>query len=332
MYIGSSLGGYDINEVERVEVIKGPQSALFGRNTYSGAINMVTKSPGDEFSGDIKLEVAEDEQYEISGAIRGPIIDGVLSGSLSGRYYERDGVFENRFDGEDVGEQESQSVAGLLEWTPTDSLRVRGRIYYAELDDGQPGLYAQSASENNCFEDQGSLYNGLGRYFCGELEPRDVNSDWQFQAPNARDEVDTLQTSLQVESGISTKQWSLTSITGYNEEDNTMIAEADYGPTAFDVANFTPNGFPFAGFPIPPFDYGYVGSIVDFTFASDSELDEFSQEIRLRYDGDGFHAMAGVYYYDASDDSRDIRDLPEGAEATALGNYLAELTRMNGRL
>lgn len=329
VYISGSLAGYDLNEIERVEVIKGPQSALYGRNTYSGAINMITKSPGDKFGADVKLEVAEDNQYEVSAAIRGPITD-TLAGSLSGRYYERDGVFDNEYDGDEVGEQESESIAAMLEWTPTDNLRIRGRAYWAELEDGQPGLFSQPASANNCYEDNGSLYNGLGRYYCGTLKPQAVTSNWKEQAPDAVENVETLQTSLAIDWAIN-DTLSFTSITGYNERDYEQITEADYGPTSFDVANFTPNGFPYDGFADgPPFDYAYVGSIVDFTFASDSERDEFSQEFRLNYDGDSTRALVGFYYYDATTDVKDIRELPEGAEATALGNYLAELGRMQG--
>lgn len=330
VYISGSIAGYDLNELERVEVIKGPQSALYGRNTYSGAINMITKSPGDEFSADVKLELAEDGQYEVAASARGPLIDGILGGGISARYYERDGVFDNDFDGDKLGEQESQSISGMLEYTPTENLRIRGRAYWAELEDGQPGLFSQSASENNCYEDNGSLYQGLGRYYCGTLKPRNANSDWKVQAPRATDKLENLQTSLVVDWNLG-DNWSLTSVTGYNEEEYTMISEADYGPTSFDVANFTPNGFPYDGFADgPPFDYGYVGSIVDFTFASYSEREDFSQELRLNFDGDKTRALIGAYYYDGSDDGEDIRQLPDGAQDTANANYGAEYGRMQG--
>ncbi|QFU75726.1 TonB-dependent receptor [Halioglobus maricola] len=328
VYINGSLAGYDLNDVERVEVIKGPQSALYGRNTYSGAINMITKSPGDEFSSDIKIELAEDGQYDVSGAIRGPITD-TLGGSISGRYYERDGVFENQFDGDDIGEQESQNIAALLEWNPSDDLRIRTRAAWAELEDGQPALFSQPASENNCYEDNGSLYQGLGRYYCGTLKPRDVDSDWTVQAPDAQDSVETLQVSLNIDWNIG-DNWTLTSITGYNERDYTQISEADYSPTSFQVANFTPNGFPYAGFPVPPFDYAYVGSIVDFTFASESESEDWSQELRFSFEGDNTRALIGAYYYDGTTDSRSIRDLPDDAAAIAGRNYGIEFGRMQG--
>ena len=54
VYINGSIADYDLNDVERIEVVKGPQSALYGRNTYSGAINIISKSPGDELSADLR--------------------------------------------------------------------------------------------------------------------------------------------------------------------------------------------------------------------------------------------------------------------------------------
>jgi hypothetical protein len=84
VYISGSIDDYDINDVERVEVVKGPQSALYGRNTYAGAINIITKSPGDEMSGRASLLVAEDDEYEISATLRGPMTEN-LSGGITGR-------------------------------------------------------------------------------------------------------------------------------------------------------------------------------------------------------------------------------------------------------
>jgi len=190
VYITGSIADYDLQDVQRVEVVKGPQSALYGRNTYAGAINFITKDPGDEVGGNVQLQVAEDDQYQVTGSVSGPLIDGVLSGRLAGRYYERGAIFNSTFDGAGVGEQESQSISGLLRWTPGERTDIRFRAYYSELDDGQPALFRQPASANNCFQDNGSYYLGVGRYYCGKVEPRDITTDYSVQAPNAGDRVE----------------------------------------------------------------------------------------------------------------------------------------------
>ncbi|MEM7283458.1 MAG: TonB-dependent receptor, partial [Pseudomonadota bacterium] len=81
----------------------------------------------------------------------------------------------------------------------------------------------------------------------------------------------------------------------------------------------------FAGFPVPPFSFGYVGSIVDFTFASYTKFEDYSQEIRFTYSGDNVDAMIGAYYLDQTSEGRDVRTLPDGADNIALGNFLAAL-------
>ncbi|MEO1034105.1 MAG: TonB-dependent receptor [Pseudomonadota bacterium] len=320
VYITGSIADYDLNEIERLEIVKGPQSALYGRNTYSGAINIITRSPGEEFSGRVQVEVSEDDQFELSAGISGPLIDGVLSGGVNLRHFELGGPFTNEFDGNEIGEQESTSASAVLEWTPTDSIRARLRAYYADLNDGQAALFHQSALDNNCFTDNGALYGGGGRYFCGTVEPGEINTDVRFQAPDARLESEKLQTSLRLDFELN-EQSSLTSITGYNRDDSIDISDGDYQPTSFQTAVFTPGGFPFAGFPVPPFSFGYVGTIVDFTFANLGEEEDISQELRYSYDGDNLDVLLGAYYFKQDSLSQSIRDLPAGAAGAAGANF-----------
>ncbi|MGI9237382.1 MAG: TonB-dependent receptor [Woeseiaceae bacterium] len=329
VYITGSINDYDINDIERIEVVKGPQSALYGRNTYSGAINIYTKSPTEEWTVRGQVKATDDSQQEISATVKGPITDS-LSVGITGRFYESDGFWTNAYDGTDIGEQESTSFSGVALFEPSDRFKARARVYWNETRDGQPALFAQPASENNCFPDTGSsLYAGLGRYYCGVIQPRAIMSDWREQAPDARDDYDTLQASLSMEFGL-TDDLTLTSITGFNDVDETFITEADYDAGSFAVANFTPNGFPFAGFPVPPFDYGYVGSMIDFTFASQTDTDDISQELRLSWSGDGSEYLLGAYYFDQDRISWSIRDLPADGQARATANYFAEFGRMQG--
>ncbi len=328
VYISGSINDYDINDIERVEVVKGPQSALYGRNTYSGAINLITKSPGDEFSIRGGIKASDDGMTEISATVKGPITDTFAAG-ITARKFDHSGAFTNTFDGSDIGEQESTSISAVAEFTPTASFSARARIYVNETDDGQPALFRQSASANNCFSDNGSLYQGLGRYYCGTLAPQAVNTDWTVQEPNARDTSDTVQASLVLDYEFS-DSISLASVTGFNSVESEFVIDGDYGPTSFDVANFTPSGFPFAGFPVPPFDYGYVGSIVDFTFAGAEKIEDFSQEFRLNIETEAADFMIGAYYFDQENKDSDIRELPANAAAIAGANFGAEFGRMLG--
>jgi len=317
VYITGSINDYDVNDIERIEVVKGPQSALYGRNTYSGAINIITQSPGDQFSGRVMAEYTDDDSREISATFKGPITDSLAAG-ITGRVYQLDDPFRNMLDNTPIGLEESTSVSGYAVFEPSDRLRVRARAYYTETRDGQPALYAQPHSENNCFPDNGSYYLGAGRYFCGTIEPREIMSDWRDQAPDAANDNDTLQTSLSIDYDI-TDRLTLTSITGYNQVDSTFITEADYSPTSFQTSVFA--RFPVGGAP-PAFTYGYVGGgVTDFTFADDSDTDDYSQELRLDFRGDRFEILGGLYYFSQEIKTRSARTLPDNAFDLALEHY-----------
>ena len=328
VYVSGSIDDYDLDDVERIEIVKGPQSALYGRNTYSGAINLVTRSPGDELRANVEAEIAGDEEFLVRASISGPLGD-TLAGGLTLRHYEMGGHVQNEFDGKDIGKQESRSISGVLNFTPNERLTARARAYYAERDDGQPAIYARRYFDNNCYPDDGALYGGAGRYFCGTVKPGDVNIDWPVQAPGAGLTDDALQLSLKVDYDLN-EQWQFTYIAGYGERDAEEVYDGDYLPTSFQVSNFTPNGFPFAGFPVPPFSYAYVGSMTDFTFANAAETDEWSQELQLAFDADRVRGLIGAYYYKQDSTTRDIREVSDEQQALAQGNWFAEFLRMQG--
>ena len=329
VYISGSIDDYDLNDVERVEVVKGPQSALYGRNTYSGAINIITRSPRDAFGGRVKLELAGDEQFLVSASLSGPLND-VVSGGLTLRHFEMGGPFTNQFDGSDIGKQQSRSISGVLELTPNEQLTIRARAYYGERDDGQPAVTATRYFNNNCYIDNGSLYGGAGRYFCGEVKPGDISTDWPVQAPDTRDKDENTQLSLKVDYQIN-DAWSFTSITGYNDRKEEFVIDGDYLPTSFHVSNFTPNGFPFGGFADgPPFLYGYAGTMTDFTFATATATDNWSQEVQFHFNGDRLQGLIGAYYFSQDQTARDIREVSEAQQGLARANWFAEFQRMQG--
>lgn len=324
--ISGAITDYDLNDVERIEVVKGPQSALYGRNTYSGAINIITKTPQEDFSARASIDLADHGQQDLSLGFSGAINDFVAFG-VSTRLYNYDGEFTNQFDGLLIGEETTQSVSSVLYLTPNDDWDIRLRGYYSNSDDGQPALFATTADENNCFFDNGSLYGGQGRYFCGTIQPRDVNTDYRLQVgPDAGTEIENTQLSLSINGDLN-DNWSITSITGFNTREVSQQTDGDYSPTRFQATNFVPGGFPLSIISFSPFlaVYGYPTSIADFTFANESEEEEISQELRLNYETDRFRALVGAYYLDGEDKSRDARSLPAGAQDTAFANFAAEL-------
>lgn len=324
--ISGAITDYDLNDVERIEVVKGPQSALYGRNTYSGAINIITRSPSEALKVRASVDLAEHGQQDFSVGMSGPIND-VLAFGLNGRIYNYDGEFTNQFDGQPIGDEQTQSISGVLYYTPNDDWDIRLRGYYSDSNDGQPALFATTPAENNCFTDNGSLYGGQGRYFCGVIEPRDVNTDYRFQlGDDVGTEIENTQISLAI-NGDFDENWSVTSITGFNSRNVSQQTDGDYSPTSFQATNFVPGGFPLSIISFSPFLalYGYPTSIADFTFANASEEDELSQELRFNYENDRFRALVGGYYLDGEETSMDARVLPSHAQDAADINFGQEL-------
>lgn len=325
IYYTGSLADYDVDTIERVEIVKGPQSALYGRNTYSGAINIISKVPGDRWEGRVTADIATDNRYEMSAGIRGPLGNGFSLG-VNGRYYDFGGEFTNQFDGEKVGEQMSWSASGVLRYDNGGPFTAQLRGYYNRTDDGQPAIFAQGTDQNNCFFDDGQLYDGGGRYFCGVIEPGVINTDYtrQFADPDMVGlEADTYNVSLRMDYELS-EGLTLTSLTGYNDRTETLLTDGDYGPNSFQTAVFArfPRGAPVGFGPAGPiFPFAFVGTTVDFSFAGRSEDTDWSQELRLAYESETFDFILGGYYFDQTSDSFDIRQVPSDAAARAGASF-----------
>ncbi|GAB5489234.1 MAG: TonB-dependent receptor [Parasphingorhabdus sp.] len=316
IYFSGSIGDYNVDNIERIEVVKGPQSALYGRNTYSGAINIISKTTADQLTGNISADISEHGRFDITGNIRGPVTDSITA-FASARYYTFDGEYTNLFDGNKVGEQESYSFSGGFAYDDGGPFTAQVRTYYNRTNDGQPAIFAQDASDNNCFFDNGSFYGGAGRYFCGVIQPGQINTDYTRQFPNGGMDVGldikTFNASLRMDYEIN-DQVTLTSLTGYNKVTDRTLTDGDYSPGSFQPATF-------ATFPAGPVGLGIVnGGPIDFSFANAGQTEDWSQELRLAYDGDRFDFMIGGYYFDQSDDGRDIRTLPANANALAQAN------------
>jgi iron complex outermembrane receptor protein len=135
-YIGGGGGFLPLGDTERVEVIKGPQTAYFGRNTFSGAVNIIPKRPTDEWEGDITLgySPSQSDEYKIEGAIGGPISDRVGVRVWAG--FERDGGdFRTQADDEPYGVTEDTSFSGTLVYDPTEDWRIELTGYYTRAND-----------------------------------------------------------------------------------------------------------------------------------------------------------------------------------------------------
>ena len=121
-----------LNDVERIEIVKGSQSALFGRAAFAGAISYVTKEPGDEFEGNVSVDAADNGYYQVGAAAGGPIFGDVFGMRLNGVVWEDDGYFTNSVSGDKVGGGDGFGTSLTAVLTPTDALKFKARVEYSD--------------------------------------------------------------------------------------------------------------------------------------------------------------------------------------------------------
>lgn len=121
---GSALLNQRILDIERIEVARGPQSALYGRAAFSGAINYVTRRPPDEYELTAYGQFAEGDRADIRATFGGPIVEDKLTFKLLGSHYELDGDFVNPNTGGQLGGGESNGAGLAFNWTPTENVSV----------------------------------------------------------------------------------------------------------------------------------------------------------------------------------------------------------------
>jgi iron complex outermembrane receptor protein len=168
--LGSEIGRTE--NYERIEVIKGPQSAYFGRSTFSGAINAITRTPGNDWAASISADVGSFGMSDINGQIEGPLVEDKLAFRLSASQYSTDGEYNNRSNpGETLGSEKTQDVGLSLYWTPTDNFSAKFRARQWQDDDGPSVGVAVSLSDHpeayNCTP--GGPVTGTGEWICGEV-------------------------------------------------------------------------------------------------------------------------------------------------------------------
>ncbi|MDZ7645228.1 MAG: TonB-dependent receptor [Woeseiaceae bacterium] len=124
VYVGQSPAiNQELLNLERIEVLRGPQGTLFGKNTVAGAINLITQKPGDEFSGTVGADIGNLNYRELKALVNVPFTDAV-SGSFSVAKTDRDGYVRNIVTGSDLNERDVLAYRGQLRILATDRLEV----------------------------------------------------------------------------------------------------------------------------------------------------------------------------------------------------------------
>ena len=210
-------------DLESIEVLRGPQGTLYGRNTTGGSVNLITGKPTEEFEGRIGLLYGDYDRVQVRGLVSGPITENLL-GRVSAIYDERDHYTENLMPGfDDIDDEEIKSIRGSLRFIPSDTLTIDLSVQYEERD-GSVVFDALTPPTNLLFP----IYTGAEF----TLEPHKTYSD-----ENAWDSRKDWIATLSVDWAIS-ENVTLISKTGYVETNWDQFTDSD-GVGSFSVTQTT---------------------------------------------------------------------------------------------
>jgi len=212
----SSAALADFPNLERIEVLRGPQSTLFGKNASAGVISVTTAKPDlDAFSGSASLTIGDDDHYLVRGDITGPLSDTVAF-SLSGSMNQREGYYENVVDGELLNEWDRWNVRGQLLIAPSDRLEIRLIADAEEIDEACCGV------ANLLDGPSGDAVRALG----GNLVPNAPFAYRGFYDFTPTNQLENNGVSMQIDYDFDNV--ALTSITSYRTFNRFEDADVDF--------------------------------------------------------------------------------------------------------
>ena len=308
VYVGGLVSSVDLANIERVEIIKGPQSAQYGRGTYAGAINYVTRRPTDEFAGEISLGAAEHESYDMSAWASGPLAADRAYFRVSAGFRQYGGEHVNTVTGEEVGDQETMNLAAKLYLTPSENFEATLALGYQEVDDGHPALALQGREHNNCCyrgspsgspDISGVTGPRAREYYIGEAQrnlPVALLTEELDSVGGAGNRMERFSASLAMHYDLN-NDWRLSSLTGSISDETENFIDGTYGGYDFGVA-WTMGYPPFLRPSLGRLFCVTIGFCGNFQRMLAGEQTDFSQELRLSSPADrSLRATLGLYYY-----------------------------------
>lgn len=300
----------DVIDIGQISVAKGPQSALYGRSTFAGAIGISTSEAPRKPTYAISGTLGSDADRRISASVGGPIIDGILSGSIKGSYVTFGGTINNS-DGAKLGGYTHQGLSGSLRFTPTDSLTFKLSGLLAEGDALQTGGFLVPYGEQNCGGTQPQT--GARYIYCGEVKPR--GSDVSGNIPASHSTIKQ----IALESRYENQAFSIVSTTGLTRSN--FRAYFDYDVTragdVYGVCTVVGTNCPTVG---GLATYGRTVTAQS-TGGNQQNVKSFSQELRIQSpDRNRFQWLAGAFFFDSRAD--------EGSYVAVDGSQLAANERL----
>lgn len=261
VYIARTQAAFlELFDVERVEVLRGPQGTLYGRNSPGGAVKLITRQPTDEFDAYLEAGAGRFNLYSIKGRVSGPIGGDMLKGKLAFSLGHRDGFSRNEFTGGRDGDTKFVAWRSSLLYEPSEDVRV-SFSFDGKVDRPDTSRSPVRETPLQAFPDP------VNDPFTSVIfEPNEDNFVVNTKA-NGLSDMTSYGFTLKVEWDVS-DEWSLEFISSYREFEFDLVLDADGSPL----------------------------SVLDISLFQDQE--QFTEEFRVSYDaGSGFEFTGGVFYF-----------------------------------
>ena len=184
VYIGQSPAhNQDLFDLERIEILRGPQGTLFGKNNVAGSINLITKKPEDQFNGNVGLSIGNYDLKQYSATLNTPLTDDIAA-KFSVNKYQRDGYIENITTGSWLNEQDSYSYRGQIRAQLSDSIEINFSIDRLKSDrlsfDGEPITNTRGTLKNTESPEQNKVSFDLDPHEEREISGESLTVDWNI--------------------------------------------------------------------------------------------------------------------------------------------------------
>jgi outer membrane receptor protein involved in Fe transport/outer membrane protein OmpA-like peptidoglycan-associated protein len=272
---GGSLMNQSLLDIERIEVVEGPQSVLYGRSAFGGAVNYVTKRPTEDFTGEMNFDYGNYNTYKVFGEFSGPIVQDKLLFGVSAEGDGNDGYYKNNYNGQTLNGTSDKGISAQLEAKPTDNLDIRLHGEASSQKEGQRAavdtLYS-STQKNYCLACSAALTLPI---VTGNQTASANQVAYSGNYPGLR--TDTYRGTLSVDYDLD---WAtVTALTGVLQNREKLTQDTDY-----------------EAYPRPPAFFAYENELQNLY----EDTSQYSQEFRIASSKDSKLKWLGgfLYYYE----------------------------------
>jgi iron complex outermembrane receptor protein len=286
-----ATAAFDFTDIEQVEVMRGPQGTLFGKNTAAGAISIASRAPTFKPEANAEASVGDFGFMQAKASISGPLFGDMIAGRLSGLITQRDGVVQNVDTSQDLNTLNNYAVRGQLLIVPSEDLKIRLIADVSDLD---------SDCCTQVYLRVGQSLRSAARQFPALAAnlPASLGGPYAPPSTNAYDRLSDIDSSLH----IDTQDGGVSAIVDYDLGFAGLTSVTAWRYWDWDVSN----------------DRDLTGMPIQTTQRIPSRQDQYSQELRLASQGEGpLQYVGGLYSF-----SQKIAGRPTGIYGPAAAYWL----------